>query len=210
MKSPKEVFPKAICSPEVYHPAEDSWLLEESILEENLLGKKCLDLGTGSGIQSIAMLKAEALEVLAVDINPLALEESKKNVENFMKGIESKSDTQYVGHFQQAFEIRESNLFSNLKEKFDFIAFNPPYVPSDGVKWVDLDGGKNGREVIDKFLSSFSKHLTNTGVLLLLVSSLNKPKQIEEKLKKMKFDCKVVGKKKLFFEELQVLRIKRM
>ncbi|MFA6269116.1 MAG: 50S ribosomal protein L11 methyltransferase, partial [archaeon] len=59
-------------SKEVYSPSEDSWLLEECILKENLVGKKCLDLGTGLGIQSIAMLKSGASAVLAVNINPLA------------------------------------------------------------------------------------------------------------------------------------------
>jgi len=190
-------------SKEVYSPAEDSWLLEDCILKENLKGKKCLDLGTGSGIQSIAMLKSGAKEVLAVDINSLALKEAKKNIKAFIK--ENKKDkTQIPGHFLR---VRRSNLFSTIKSKFDFIAFNPPYVPSDEVKWVDLDGGENGRLVIDRGLPQIRNHLNKNGFALLLVSSLNKPNEIKKNLMELGFNVKVVGRKKLFFEELLILRI---
>jgi len=193
-------------SKEVYLPAEDSWLLEECILKENLIGKKCLDLGTGSGIQGIAMLKRGAKEVVFSDINSVALKESKKNILKYILE-QKKKGTQFTGQSMPLVKIKKSNLFSSLKkEKFDFIAFNPPYVPSDEIKWVDLDGGENGRETIDKFLESFSTHLNKKGVLLLLVSSLNKPNEIKSKLKKLGFSVKIVGGKKLFFEELLIIR----
>jgi len=192
------VFFVVSISKEVYSPSEDSWLLEECILKENLVGKKCLDLGTGLGIQSIAMLKSGASAVLAVDINPLAIKESKKRVLEYLKKNKKVPN--------QVWKIKKSNLFSNIKEKFDFIAFNPPYVPSDEIKWVDLDGGEKGRIVIDKFVAGVALHLNKKGILLLLVSSLNKPKEIEHLLKEKGFVTKVVGKKKLFFEELIVLR----
>ncbi len=195
-------------SKEVYSPAEDSYLLEECILKENLVGKKCLDLGTGSGVQGIAMLKSSAKELTCVDINPVALKVSKNNILGCLENSK-KERTQYVGHSKQCLKFKKSNLFSSLKkEKFDFIAFNPPYVPSDEVKWVDLDGGENGRETIDKFLNSFANHLNKNGVLLLLISSLNKPSEIKKKLKELGFTVKVIGKKKLFFEELLVFRVK--
>lgn len=188
-------------SKEVYAPAEDSFLLEGCILKEKLKGKKCLDLGSGSGIQSIALLRAGAGEVVAADINSNALIVTKKNVGVFLKSVK-KTKTQNVGHF---FALK-SNLFLNLNKKFDFIAFNPPYVPSEEVKWVDLDGGEKGRVVIDKFLQNVRPHLKEGGVLLLLVSSLNEPKEIISELKEKGFFVKIVGKKKLFFEELIVLR----
>ncbi|MFA6399206.1 MAG: hypothetical protein WCW44_02470 [archaeon] len=71
-----------------------------------------------------------------------------------------------------------------------------------------MDGGEYGRETIDKFLSSFPAHLNKNGVLLLLVSSLNKPSEIKKKLIELGFGVKVVGRRKLFFEELLVLRVK--
>jgi len=184
---------------QVYSPSDDSFLLVNCIKKENLESKTCLDMGCGSGVESEAMILAGAKQVLAVDINPNALIETKKRIK-----------TLFVGHVNGSFKVKKSNLFSNIKEKFDFIAFNPPYVPSDKIKWVDLDGGKNGREIIDIFIPQAKKHLNKNGVLLLLITSLNKPNEVKNLLKKNGFSVKVVGRKKLFFEELLVLRCTRI
>ena len=180
---------------EVYSPSDDSFLLVECIKKENLVDKNCLDMGCGSGVESEAMLLSGAKNVLAVDINPNALKETKKRIK-----------TSFPGHILGSFKVKKSNLFSNIKEKFDFIAFNPPYVPSEEIKWKDLDGGKNGREIIDIFIPQAKKHLRKKGVLLLLISSLNLEKEVRVLLKKNNFSVKIVGRKKLFFEELLVLK----
>ncbi len=206
---------------QVYYPSDDSFLLEKCILEVDLDGLHCLDLGCGSGILSIAMLKAGAKEVVALDVNKNAVIETKNNVENFVK----KNNAHYVGHFFGAFE---SDLFSALGEnkkkirrvgpkslaskslvskKFDFISFNPPYVPTDEIKWVDLDGGKDGSETIIKFIHNVKNYLNKGGIVLLLISSLNKKNKIIKLIKLQGFKVRVLEKKKLFFEELIVLKI---
>ena len=50
-------------------------------------------------------------------------------------------------------EFVVSNLFDNVKGFFNWIVFNPPYLPSEG----DLhdhtwDGGQSGAEIIERFL----------------------------------------------------------
>jgi len=188
---------------EVYSPSEDSFLLEKEILKLDLKGKICLDLGAGSGVQAIAMLKANASVIVCADINPLALIKSKENVLDFLSKHKEYSKTTLI--------FLESNLFSSLNNyKFDFIAFNPPYVPSEEIKWVDLDGGKDGREVINKFLSSFANYLSSKGEVLLLISSLNKPLEIKSILKKKGFLTKKISSQRIFFEELIVLSIKKI
>lgn len=184
---------------EVYSPSDDSFLLVECIKKEDLSNKSCLDMGCGSGVESEAMLLAGAKSVLAVDINPNALAETKKRIK-----------TSFPGHIFKLFKSKKSNLFSNVKNKFDFISFNPPYVPSDEIKWVDLDGGKEGREIIDKFIPQAKKHLNKNGVLLLLITSLNKPSAVKKILKENGFSVRVVGRKKLFFECLFVLKCIRV
>jgi len=182
---------------EVYSPAEDSWLLKEAILKEDLKGKNCLDMGTGNGIQSRAMMKAGAKKVTAVDINPDAI---KKAMEDNSK-------------LKEKITFFEGDLFqfihNNPAERFDFIAFNPPYVPSVGIKWKDLDGGERGREVIDIFLEEFEKVLEDKGVLLLLVSSHNNEKEVVDVLNKKGFVSQIILEKKLFFEKLFVIRSER-
>jgi len=180
---------------EVYEPQEDSFLLRDVILTENLNSKNCLDLGTGCGIQARAMFDAGARSITCIDINYKALLKSQQN------NSEIKNCIRFV----------ESDLFSKLNESvFDFVAFNPPYLPSDEMKWKDLDGGKKGREVIDKFLTQIVGHLSPTGVCLLLISSLNNKDEIMDIIKSKKLFVEIVRSKKLFFEELFILRITKL
>ncbi|MEK6958859.1 MAG: HemK2/MTQ2 family protein methyltransferase [archaeon] len=178
---------------EVYKPSDDSWLLEEEINKLNLKGKRCLDMGCGSGVQTLAMLKADADSVTSVDINPDALRFTRQK-------------TLKLGHNEIKTRFVKSNLFSKLEhEDFDFIAFNPPYVPSDEKKWVDLDGGKNGREVIDLFIDQVKPHMNKGGLLYLLVSSHNNEKEVLSLLKSVGFKSHIIAKKDLFFEKLFVI-----
>ena len=174
---------------EVYSPREDSFLLVDCILSEDLSGKDCLDMGCGSGVESVALIRVNAKSVLAVDINEDALKETKKRVESFFP-------KKNLGFFK----VKESNLFDSVNGKFDFIAFNPPYVPTSEIKWVDLDGGVRGREVIDVFISKVGSYLNKNGVLLLLISSLNCEEEVVSLLKENGFVVSVVARKNCFLK----------
>ena len=66
-----------VISDEVYEPREDSYLLKKCV-EEHAAGS-VLEIGTGSGIQSVAAALSDAVEkVTAVDINPKALTAARK------------------------------------------------------------------------------------------------------------------------------------
>jgi release factor glutamine methyltransferase len=186
----------------VYSPAEDSFLLEGIILINKKLikGKKCLDLGCGSGIISSAFLDCGAEKVMALDINKNALDFAKKSIlKKYAPELKIENKINFV----------ESDLFSNVHESFDVIAFNPPYVPSEEIKWVDLDGGKDGREIIDQFLETFPDFLSENGIVFLLCSSLNKSAEIKKKLAKKGFTVKKCKSVDLDSEELFVFLIKK-
>jgi len=133
----------------VYEPAEDSELLKKYV--EKLAKGTVLDMGTGSGIQAIATSK-KADKVLAVDINPDALKVAKAN----SKGLK--------------ITFKESDLFSNVKTKFDTIIFNPPYLPLDEREPIDsrfaTTGGKHGYELLSKFFSQANDYLEEHGIIL--------------------------------------------
>ena len=101
-------------------------------------------------------------------------------------------------------------MFSKIKEKFDFIFFNPPYVIEEGKRkeLIDkaVDGGKNGRKVIDKFIPKIKSHLTENGKSFFLQNDLNGIKETEDKLEKEILEFEIVSRKKLFFEELVVFK----
>lgn len=176
------------CPKGVYFPSEDSYFLaEKSALRP---GCTAIDMGCGSGIQSLNALLQGAAKVVAVDINAGALNAAKKNCES--------------AGFGEKICTLESDLFGKFPGKADLIVFNPPYVESEGMKFVDLDGGKKGRKVLDRFLAEMPKHLNKGGRCFFLQTDLNGHRQTGKALKKAGLEYKIIGKKKGFFEELAV------
>ena len=124
----------------IYKPAEDSYLLSLVLKNEipKLLNKnsklKVIEIGCGSGIQLQTLKKLKVENIFSCDINTEAVEYCKKLEFN---GI-------------------QSDLFSKIKDKFDLIIFNPPYLPQDSREpkesRVATTGGKHGSEIINKFL----------------------------------------------------------
>jgi len=167
----------------VYGPREDSDLLA-GVVETHAHGD-VLDLGTGSGIQGItAALKG--CRVTFADIDGNAIEAAKKNAQlNGVKG-----------------DFVISNLFANIGGSFDTIIFNPPYLPSEGKKEIALDGGKDGREIVERFLRDYKSHLKPGGLVLLLESSFSGYE------KEIANGAKVLAKSHYFFEDLVVLELR--
>jgi release factor glutamine methyltransferase len=172
----------------VYKPREDSFLLAKFV--QKLVKGKVLDMGTGSGIQAVtAALKPEVSKVFAIDINPYALESTKNRA--IQEGVQKK------------IKLIHSDLFENVSGKFDWIIFNPPYLPSEGkideLSWV---GGEKGSEIIERFLESAWNFLNLNGSILLICSSLS-----NLNLNQFKYEIKILEEKKLFFEKLVILKL---
>ncbi|MEK6936744.1 MAG: HemK2/MTQ2 family protein methyltransferase [Nanoarchaeota archaeon] len=167
----------------LYKPAEDSFLLQKQV--RKYAKGKVLDLGTGTGIQALTALE-KTPNVLASDINIEAVKHCKK------LGIKA----------------IKSDLFQNIKEKFDLIIFNPPYLPEDNLNLKDdknFIGGEKGSEILEKFLSQAEKHLNKNGKILIVFSSLTP--DVNKIIKKHKFKFKKLAEEKFFFEKLFVYLI---
>lgn len=102
--------------PGVFHPGLffSTHILLRRLLLEKPVGKSILELGAGSGLISMVIAKAGS-NVLATDINPLAIENLKRN----------------AASNQVILEILESDLFDNIptERHFDYILINPPFYP---------------------------------------------------------------------------------
>jgi len=185
------------CHESVYYPSEDSYFLAENVFPKQK--SICIDVGCGSGIQTLNLLYEKAHEVTAIDLNPIALEATKKNCEK--------------AGFGKKVKLLQSDLFENYKgKKADLIVFNPPYVPSEsgeGKKYLDLDGGKKGRETIDRFLEQFPMHLKGNGEAIFLQTNINGLAQTKKMLAKKGFEFSVIARRKDFFEELCVCKSTR-
>ena len=93
------------------------------IRKNNLTNIKILDLCTGSGIIGITLkkeLEEFDVKILASDISSRALTVAKENASSL------KADISFV----------ESDLFSNIQDKFDIIVSNPPYIAHDDKKTI--------------------------------------------------------------------------
>jgi len=173
----------------IYEPAEDSELLLECALKEVRRSDKVIEIGVGSGFVSEKLMNKCSL-LIATDVSPFAVKEAKK------KGI----------------EVVRTDLVKGIKKRFSLVLFNPPYLELEEEfkrgDWIDkaIDGGKGGIEVICRFLDFLDELLEVGGRAILIVSSINTPHVFEE-IGKRGFNYEVVGRKKLFFEELLALKI---
>lgn len=183
----------------VYEPAEDTFLLAEkmNVTEDDAV----LDMGTGCGI--LAVLAAEkAKRVLAVDINPHAIECAIKNAE--MNGA------------KERIEFRNGDLFQPIKpdESFSLILFNSPYLPSEpdeerswiGKAWA---GGANGRKVIDRFVMDAPNFLAAGGRIQIVQSSLSDVNRTLKMFSERKLRAMVVAQVKVAFERIVLVEAKR-
>ena len=179
----------------VYKPEDDSYLLVDALLAHDLGGKRVLDMGTGTGIVAVAAARAGA-DVTAVDVNPLAVRCCEENARR--NGVRIR--------------VILSDLFERVDGTYDFITFNPPYLPgTDDDPDYDLawSGGKDGRAVVDRFLVQFPRYLRRDGALLLVQSSLNDPEKTKHLLKELGFCTRIVAKKNYFYERLYVVEARR-
>jgi len=200
MVYPKKVYFKDhvfMVDEHVYEPAEDTFLLAEkmTVTEDDTV----LDMGTGCGI--LAVLAAEkAKRVLAVDINPHAIECAIKNAE--MNGAK--------------ITFRNGNLFQPIKqnEHFSLILFNSPYLPSEpdeerswiGKAWA---GGSNGRKVIDRFIMNAPNFLAAGGRVQLVQSSLSDVDRTLKMFSERSLQAMVVAQVKVAFERIVLVEAKR-
>lgn len=111
-----------------------------------------LDIGTGSGCIAITLSKKTNSKVTAIDISDKALEVAKTN---------SKLNNTNINFIK-------SDIFSNIKDKYDIIISNPPYIRYDeeimdivknNEPHLALYADNNGLYYYEKILKECSKYL---------------------------------------------------
>ncbi len=148
-------------------PRSDTEILVEEVINiaKKTNAKKILDLCTGSGAIAISLAKyIENSQITAVDISEEALRIAKLNAVN--NNVEDK------------ITFVKSDLFENIvKEKYDIIVSNPPYIKKDFMKKLDkevqqepyiaLDGGYDGLDFYRKIISEGYQYLKFKGYLCM-------------------------------------------
>lgn len=136
---------------------------------------KILDIFAGSGCIGVAVLKHI----------PLAVVDFAEQDEKLLKQIQLNAD--FNGIDPRKYGIFDSDIFANVRDTYDFILANPPYIAEakkDAVQESVLEndphqalfGGKDGLLYITKFLEQAKQHLKPGGVLYMEFDSHQKNK----------------------------------
>ncbi|MDD4661693.1 MAG: HemK family protein methyltransferase [Candidatus Pacebacteria bacterium] len=145
-------------------PRQETEYWVSLILKEIKEGSRCLDLFAGSGCIGVSILKNVKntfCDFGEIDKNLL------KQIEINLKGIES-----------DRYKIIETDIFSNIPGKYDFILTNPPYVAINRTDEVSADvleyephlalfSGDKGMDAIVKLIEDAHEHLNENGLLVI-------------------------------------------
>ncbi|EEU12546.1 peptide chain release factor N(5)-glutamine methyltransferase [Anaerococcus vaginalis] len=144
-------------------PRYETEILVDLIINDNSNNKKILDIGTGSGAISLALSKnLKDSKIIGVDISKNAIDLANEN--------KIKLNINNV-------EFKESDIFSNIEEKFDIIVSNPPYINKEDFEKLDnklyyepqnaLYGGEDGLYFYKKIIKNAKNFLNKNGKIYL-------------------------------------------
>lgn len=177
-------MPKKSSKNDEYLPAEDTFFVAENIQGEH--GQTALDVGSGSGYLTRLLAENYSLAV-GTDINA-----------DVLKNQTYKTGNLVCCHGSDA-----------LGPGFDLVVCNLPYLATDEILDVATDGGKGGFEVPKEILDSVCKNIKNTGKLIFVTSSLSDFQKLINYAQELGLDCRIIAKKKLFFEELILVEARK-
>jgi len=206
----------------VYTPSDDSYLIidyfKKNINYNYFDGrnikkiKRILDIGTGNGIIAIffQIIKTQNPnfnpEIYASDISEDSINCAKSN--------------EKVNNFENEIIFIQSDLFKSfpdtLKNSFDIIVFNPPYLPSselinDSINKAKIDyswdGGKKGYEIIIKFLENVNKFIKKDSYMYYISSSKSNLNKLVDYIVEKGFKNQILEKKHIFFEDIILNRL---
>lgn len=143
-------------------------LIDELIKNCNHDFKTVLDVGCGYGFMGISIAKKYNCKVDMIDVNERAIHLTKKNIS--INKVEGKA---FV-----------SNIYENVKDKYDLIITNPPI--------------RAGKEVVLKILKEASMYLNPDGELWFVIRKDQGAKSVKKELEN-NYNCLVVAKNKGFY-----------
>jgi len=164
-------------------------LLGSSVLAETRPEDRVLDMGTGSGVNAI-LAATRGARVVAVDINPHAVEAAVSNAER--NGVADRVD------------VRSGDVFSTVDGRFDLILFDPPFrwfAPRDLRETAFAD--ENYR-TLTTFFRQARDHLTEAGRMLISFGTSGDLGYLNRLVEEAGFASEVVAQRDLVKDDWRV------
>ncbi len=167
-----------IIDEETLDPRPDSEILIETVLEhfsDSTLLLKILDLGSGSGCLGLSLLEEyENASIIFVDASKKSLNIVKRNSYQFRL----KGRLKYINLDWHTDDWDTKLLNSIDNTKFDIIVTNPPYIPSNEIKFLEtevreydpilaLDGGNDGLDAYRSIVPKLKNLLKPDGKIFV-------------------------------------------
>jgi len=175
-------FPKIVCDPGVFRPTQGSYLVWKHLFRSGAgKGKKCLDVGCGTGILAIQLALNGAERVQALDIQPEAVANTLTNA--FRNGVADR-----IGG-------KVTDLYAFVpEESYDLIVASLYQMPVDprgeltGHRPVDFWG----RNLFDQMITILPDLLKEDGVAYLMQISILGQLRTGELLSEKGLEAKVI------------------
>lgn len=153
-----------------------------------------LDMGTGCGIQAVTAGE-RASNVIAVDINPEAVECTRRNVK--AHGLDN------------TVIVMESDLFSHLEpcSAFNVILFTPPYLEGRQETAFDHALFDPEKALLRRFFGEAGRHLKIGGYVQMLYSSIADPERALEIAAGLGWNHKLVARQETGTEKFFIYRL---
>ncbi|MDE6441873.1 MAG: peptide chain release factor N(5)-glutamine methyltransferase [Clostridia bacterium] len=146
-------------------PRPETEMLAELAVKSVEDGNKVLDMCTGSGCIAVSIAKnctGRGVSVTAADLSDAAIMLAKENAQ--LNGVNV--------------EFVQSDLFQNVRGRFNLIVCNPPYIKTSDIPnlqkevreyepRIALDGGDDGLEFYRRIAKNIRRYLARDGMLIL-------------------------------------------
>ncbi len=175
-------FPQIVCDPKVFQPTQGSFLIWKHLFRSGTgKGKRCLDVGCGTGILTVQLALNDAQQVHAIDIQSKAVENTLANA--FRNGVAERVSGETI------------DLYTAMPaEKYDIVVASLYQTPVDPHKGESCLRPADfwGRNVFDHLINLLPGLLEEGGIAYLMQISVLSQRETVRLMRKAGLKCKVI------------------